>query len=164
MAVFPINPLPLPIQKDLVLIADEIRDPGNLGTLMRSSLAAGVDMFLLSPGSVDLYSPKVIRSGMGAHFRLPAITASWEEILKLTSGLVLYLADMNQGKSCWETDLTGPVGIILGGEAHGPGENARELANHSVHIPMNTHSESLNAAAAGAILLFEIRRQRYLQE
>ena len=164
MAVFPIDPLPLPDQNDLVLIADEIRDPGNLGTLMRSSLAAGVDMFLLSPGSVDLYSPKVIRSGMGAHFRLPAITASWEEILQLTTGLVLYLADMNQGKSCWETDLTAPVGIILGGEAHGPGKNARELANHSVHIPMNTHSESLNAAAAGAILLFEIRRQRYLQE
>jgi len=164
MAIFPIDPLPLPDQNDLVLIADEIRDPGNLGTLMRSSLAAGVDMFLLSPGSVDLYSPKVIRSGMGAHFRLPAIIASWEEILQLTSGLVLYLADMNQGKSCWETDLTAPLGIILGGEAHGPGKNARKLANHSVHIPMNTHSESLNAAAAGAILLFEIRRQRYLQE
>jgi TrmH family RNA methyltransferase len=164
MAVFPIDPLPLPDQNDLVLIADEIRDPGNLGTLMRSSLAAGVDMLLLSPGSVDLYSPKVIRSGMGAHFRLPAITTSWEEILQLTSGLVLYLADMNQGKSCWETDLTGPLGIILGGEAHGPGKNARGLAKYSVHIPMNTHSESLNSAAAGAILLFEIRRQRYLQE
>jgi TrmH family RNA methyltransferase len=164
MAVFPIDPLPLPDQNDLVLIADEIRDPGNLGTLMRSSLAAGVDMLLLSRGSVDLYSPKVIRSGMGAHFRLPAITTSWEEILQLTSGLVLYLADMNQGKSCWETDLTGPLGIILGGEAHGPGKNARGLAKYSVHIPMNTHSESLNSAAAGAILLFEIRRQRYLQE
>jgi len=164
IAVFPIDPLPIPDQNDLVLIADEIRDPGNLGTLMRSSLAAGVDMLLLSPGTVDLYSPKVIRSGMGAHFRLPSITASWEEILQLTSGLVLYLADMNQGKSCWETDLTGPLGIILGGEAHGPGKNARELASYSVHIPMNTHSESLNAAAAGAILLFEIRRQRYLQE
>ena len=122
MAVFPIDPLPLPDQKDLVLIADEIRDPGNLGTLMRSSLAAGVDMLLLSPGTVDLYSPKVIRSGMGAHFRLPVKTTSWEEILQLTSGLVLYLADMNQGKSCWETDLTGPLGIILGGEAHGPGK------------------------------------------
>ena len=160
MAVFPIAPLPLPKEKSLVLIADEIRDPGNLGTLMRSSLAAGVDMLLLSPGNVDLYSPKVIRAGMGAHFRLPALSAGWDEIIRLTDGLPLYLADMNQGKSCWDTDLTGPLGIILGGEAHGPGENARKLAHHSVHIPMNTHSESLNAAAAGAILLFEIRRQR----
>jgi TrmH family RNA methyltransferase len=159
MAVFPINPLPFPDRKDLVLIADEIRDPGNLGTLMRSSLAAGVDMLLLPPGTVDLYSPKVIRSGMGAHFRLPAIYAPWDKILQLTTGMVLYLADMNQGKSCWETDLTGPLGIILGGEAHGPGKDAREFANHMIHIPMNTHSESLNAAAAGAILLFEIRRQ-----
>lgn len=163
MAIFPIEPLPLPEQKDLVLIADEIRDPGNLGTLMRSGLAAGIDLILLSPGTVDLYSPKVIRAGMGAHFRLPVLAASWEEILQITVGLVLYLADMDQGKNCWETDLTGPVGIILGGEAHGPGEKARELSNHSIHIPMNTHSESLNAAAAGAVLLFEIRRQRYFQ-
>ena len=164
MAVFPITPLPLPERKNLVLIADEIRDPGNLGTLMRSCLAAGADMILLSPGTVDLYSPKVVRAGMGAHFRLPALSSSWEEILQLSEGLILYLADMNQGKSCWETDLTGPVGIILGGEAHGPGEYARGLAHHSVHIPMNTHSESLNAAAAGAILLFEIRRQQDLQQ
>lgn len=160
MAVFPIDPLPLPDQKDLVLIVDEMRDPGNLGTLMRSSLAAGVDLLLLSPGTVDLYSPKVIRSGMGAHFRLPTISTSWDEIFELTEGLVLYLADMNQGKSCWEADLTGPLGIILGGEAHGPGEDARKTAQQMIHIPMNSHSESLNAAAAGAVLLFEIRRQR----
>jgi len=163
-AVFPIDPLPLPQRKELVLIADEIRDPGNLGTLMRSSLAAGVDMLLLSPGTVDLYSPKVIRAGMGAHFRLPTISTSWAEIIEITNGLILYLADMNQGKSYWETDLTVPLGLILGGEAHGPGKDARELANHSIHIPMNTYSESLNAAAAGAILLFEVRRQRHLQK
>lgn len=163
LGVFPIEPLPFPKRKELVLIVDEMRDPGNLGTLMRSSLAAGVDMLLLSPGTVDLYSPKVIRSGMGAHFRLPAIAASWNEIREITTGLLLYLADMNQGKSCWETDLTVPMGIILGGEAHGPGDNARDLANHSIHIPMNPHSESLNAATAGAVLLFEIRRQRHFQ-
>jgi RNA methyltransferase, TrmH family len=162
VAIFPIEPLPIPEQKDLVLIADEIRDPGNLGTLMRSSLAAGADLILLSPGTVDLYSPKVVRAGMGAHFRLPAIAASWEEISRICAGLVLYLADMNQGESCWETDLTAPLGIILGGEANGPGKNARELSTHIIHIPMNTHSESLNAAAAGAVLLFEIRRQRNL--
>jgi len=92
------------------------------------------------------------------------LAASWEEIPQITSGLVLYLADMNQGKSCWDTDLSGPVGIILGGEARGPGDKARELAKHSIHIPMNNHSESLNAAAAGAVLLFEIRRQRFLRD
>jgi TrmH family RNA methyltransferase len=164
MGVFPINPLPLPIRKNLVLIADEIRDPGNLGTLMRSCLAAGADMILLSPGSVDLYSPKVVRAGMGAHFRLPALSAPWEEIIQLCADLTLYLADMNQGESCWETDLRVPLGIILGGEAHGPGKEARDTANRSIHIPMNTHSESLNAATAGAVLLFEIRRQRELRK
>jgi len=164
LGIFPIAPLPLPERKNLVLIADEFRDPGNLGTLMRTCLAAGADMILLSPGTVDLFSPKVVRAGMGAHFRLPALSSSWEEINLLTDGLTLYLADMNQGDSCWDTDLTGPLGIILGGEAHGPGKEAREIANRSIHIPMNTHSESLNAAAAGAILLFEIRRQRRIQE
>jgi TrmH family RNA methyltransferase len=146
------------------LIADQIRDPGNLGTIMRTGLAAGADLILLTPGTVDLYSPKVIRSGMGAHFRLPAQAASWEEISQITEGLILFLADMNQGTSLWETDLTAPLGIILGGEAHGPSLAARSLSNQAIHIPMNTLSESLNAAAASAILLFEVRRQRNLRK
>ncbi len=160
LAVLPIKPLPLPTNPGFFLILDAIRDPGNLGTLMRTCLAAGTDGLLLGPGTVDPYSPKVVRAGMGAHFRLPVISASWKRITALTEGMDLFLADMGQGKSLWETDLTEPLGIIVGGEAHGPGKQALELAGQSIHIPMAEDAESLNAAIAGAILLFEVNRQR----
>ncbi len=162
LAVFPIDPAPVPEKLNLVLIADKIRDPGNLGTLVRSCLAAEADLLILSPGSVDPYSPKVIRAGMGAHFRLPVIKTDYAEISRITAGLTLFLADMNEGKSLWETDLGGRVGLIIGSEAHGPGKSARGLASNTIHIPMNPASESLNAAVSGAVLLFEVLRQRNL--
>lgn len=160
LGVFPLVSLPLPPSPRLLVILDSLRDPGNLGSLMRTSLAANVDGLLLSPGSVDPFSPKVVRSAMGAHFNLPIQTASWPEIAAITRDLPLLLAEMDSGGSLWETDLTGPVGIILGSEAHGPGEKARKLASKSVHIPTSSKIESLNAAVAGAVLLFEISRQR----
>ncbi|HDD54890.1 MAG TPA: RNA methyltransferase [Chloroflexi bacterium] len=160
LGVFPLISLPFPPALRLLVILDSLRDPGNLGTLMRTSLAAGADGLLLSPGSVDPFSPKVVRSAMGAHFKLPVRTASWSEIAELAGEMTLLLADMGNGTSFWEVDLTGPVGIILGSEAHGPGEEARKLANQTIHIPISSSIESLNAAAAGAVLLFEVNRQR----
>ena len=162
LAVYPLISLPIPDRADFLLIADEIRDPGNLGTLMRTALAAGADGVLLPPGTVDPFSPKVVRAAMGAHFHLPVKSVSWPEIKKITQGLTVYLADMDQGLNLWQPDLTEPLGIIIGGEAHGPGKIARELANKVLHIPMSEKSESINAAAAGAVFLYEIRRQRTL--
>lgn len=160
LGVFPLVSLPLPAAPDVLIILDSLRDPGNLGTLMRTSLAANVDGLLLSPGSVDPFSPKVVRSAMGAHFKLPVKAASWAEIAAMTQDLTLLLAEMDKGGSLWETDMTGPIGIIVGSEAHGPGQEARNLASKSVHIPISSSIESLNAAVAGAVLLFEINRQR----
>jgi len=160
LGVFPLISLALPSSPRTLVILDSLRDPGNLGTLMRTSLASGADGLLLSPGSVDPFSPKVIRSAMGAHFKLPVISASWQEITDLTQGMTVLLAEMEKGGSLWETDLTGPVAFILGSEAHGPGDEARSLAADSIHIPINPSIESLNAAVAGAILLFEVCRQR----
>ena len=160
ICVFPLISLPFPPSPSLLVILDSLNDPGNLGTLMRASLAAGVDGLLLSTGSVDPFSPKVLRSAMGAHFRLPLQVADWADIAALTQDLTLLLADMESGASLWETDMTGSMGIILGSEAHGPGDEARSLANQSIHIPMNSAVESLNAAIAGAVLLFEANRQR----
>lgn len=160
LGVFPLISLPYPPTLNLLVVLDSLRDPGNLGTLMRTSLAAGADALLLSPGSVDPFSPKVVRSAMGAHFKLPIRTASWSEITELAREMTLLLADMENGPSLWETDLTGPVGIILGSEAHGPSDEARKAANQPIHIPISSNIESLNAAAAGAVLLFEVNRQR----
>ena len=160
LAVLPLKPLLLPAEADFLMIADEIRDPGNLGTLLRTAQAAGADGFLLSPGTVDPFSPKVIRAGMGAHFRLPILNCSWEKICRITDGLTIFGADMRGGSRIWDADLSLPLALILGGEAHGPGKHSRDLADSWIHIPMNDGSESLNSAAAGAVLMFEVLRQR----
>lgn len=160
LAILPLKPLLLPEEADFLIIADEIRDPGNLGTLLRTAQAAGVDGFLLSPGTVDSFSPKVIRAGMGAHFRLPILSCSWEKIREVTDGLTVFGADMKEGSRVWDADLSLPLVLIVGGEAHGPGKHSRDLADAWIHIPMTDGSESLNAAAAGAVLMFEVLRQR----
>lgn len=160
LGVFQSVSLALPPSPTLLVILDALSDPGNLGTLLRTCLAAGADGLLLAPGCVDPFSPKVLRAGMGAHFKLPLRTVDWPEIEHITNGMDLLLAEMENGDSLWESDLTGRTGIILGNEAHGPGPLARKLAHSSIHIPINSQIESLNAAAAGAVLLFEARRQR----
>jgi TrmH family RNA methyltransferase len=144
---------------DFILIPDSVRDPGNLGTLLRSADAAGVQLVLLPPESVDPFSPKVLRAGMGAHFRLPIRVMSWEEIRSHVKGLKVYLADM-KGAACWKVDFLSPLALIIGGEANGATEQAHKLAGWLVSIPMLGHAESLNAAVAGSVLVFEVLRQR----
>ena len=144
-----------------VLIADAIRDPGNLGTLLRTAEAAGVDAVFLAPGTADAFAPKVVRAGMGAHFRLPIYEVSWEEVRTqvATYHWNVYLADM-RGRSCWEMDFRPPMALIVGSEAEGAGDQARRLATQAVSIPMQGRTESLNAAVAGSILIFAMARQR----
>ena len=159
LAVVEISNLPISNSLNFVLIPDQIRDPGNLGTLLRTAAAAGVQTVLLPPETTDAFAPKVVRSGMGAHFRLPIHSMSWEEIREQVKDLQIYLADMD-GKSCWETDLRPPLALIIGGEAEGASEEARKLATHKISIPMAGNVESLNAGVAGSVLMFEVVRQR----
>lgn len=161
LAVLDDSPRPLPEALQFVLIPDSVRDPGNLGTLLRSADAAGVQAVLLPPETADAFAPKVLRAGMGAHFRLPIQSMDWDQIRGLADsmGLTFYLADM-QGVSCWATDFRRPLALIVGGEAEGASEHARALASQRVSIPMNGPAESLNAAVAGSILMFEVLRQR----
>ena len=160
LAVLEHRSLPVPQQLDLVLILDVLRDPGNLGSLLRSAAAAGVQAVFLTPGSADAFAPKVVRSGMGAHFRLPIQALDWEFIHERLAGLKIVLAEMNAPLSCWQADLRGGLALVIGGEAEGASQAARQTCTERVHIPMAAGSESLNAAAAGAVLLFEIKRQR----
>ena len=159
LAVLDYTPLPIPRALNFVLITDSIRDPGNLGTLLRSAGAAGVQAVLLPPETTDAFAPKVLRAGMGAHFRLPIQTLTWEQIGELTNSLKVYLADM-QGSPCWQADFRQPLALIVGGEAEGATPEARALAGASVCIPMPGKAESLNAGVAGAVLMFEVVRQR----
>ncbi len=159
LAILKIFNLPIPQFLNFILILDQIRDPGNLGSLLRTAAAAGVQVVLLPPETTDVFAPKVVRSGMGAHFRLPIHSMTWEEIRGQIKESQVYLADMD-GKSCWETDLRQPLALIIGSEAEGAREEARKLATQKISIPMVGNVESLNAGVAGSVLMFEVVRQR----
>jgi TrmH family RNA methyltransferase len=163
LAVLEYSTLALPHPLDFALIADSIRDPGNLGTLLRTAAAAGVQAVFLPPETTDAFAPKVLRAGMGAHFQLPIHSLSWDEIRIATEPLKVFLADM-QGSPCWQTDFSLPLALIVGGEAEGATPAARTLADETVSIPMPGQVESLNAGVAGAVLMFEVVRQRKLGE
>lgn len=161
LAILELTNLPTPNSPNFILIPDQIRDPGNLGTLLRTAAAAGVQAVLIPPETTDAFAPKVVRAGMGAHFRLPVLSMTWEEIAQIckSANQQMYLADM-EGRSCWETDLRSPLALIVGGEAEGASEEARKLANGQISIPMQGGIESLNAGVAGSVLMFEVVRQR----
>lgn len=152
----------LPEKPDFLFIPDGVRDPGNLGTMLRSAAGAGVQAVLLPPGTADAYAPKVVRAGMGAHFRLPIHELDWTAIEAYLhkSGVHLYLADAQADHVYYQADFSDPLALVIGGEAEGAGQAAQRLADHRLKIPMAGQVESLNAAVAAAILMFEVARQR----
>ena len=163
LAVFDLISPPLPDELDFLLIIDSLRDPGNLGTILRTAEATGVQGVLLAPGTTDAYAPKVVRAGMGAHFRLPIYSLEWDEISEFCSPLTIFCTDMKGEQPYFIIDFRQPCAVVIGSEAEGLSKAARQLAHTSVQIPMLGRSESLNAAAAAAVLLFEVLRQRSLK-
>lgn len=152
--------------RPILLILDAISDPGNVGTILRSALAADVDEVLLTPHCADPYGPKVIRAGSGAHFHLPLRpNQDWEAIAARVAGSpqvhTVALADSNAADDYTALDLTSRTALIVSNEAHGPSAPARHLTTHPVRIPMYNGVESLNAAIAASIILFESVRQRH---
>jgi TrmH family RNA methyltransferase len=117
---------------------------------------------LVPKGSVDIFSPKVVRSAMGAHFHLPIQSLPWEEIETLIHQheLHVFLADSNSGVQYFRANFLQPLVLIIGGEAEGAGSIAKKLAHERLYIPMPGVAESLNAAIAAGILLFSIVQQR----
>lgn len=158
LAVSPFPELPLPENPNLVLILSSIADPGNLGTILRTAAAVGVDNVILTPRSVDPYNPKSVRGAMGAHFRIPIEQWSWEQIREIN--LPLLVADAGGSNDIYATDFSNAVAIVVGSEAHGPDEQLLSIADQVVKIPM-TSGESLNAAMAASVILYEIYRQRH---
>ncbi|MCL6432028.1 MAG: RNA methyltransferase [Anaerolineae bacterium] len=157
-AVVPMPALPWP-DRGLVLVLDGLQDPGNAGTILRTAWAAGARALATTGGTVDLYAPKVVRSAMGAHFHLPLrVDLDLEGLTEALRGRRILLADQH-GKPYWDTDWRGDCALIIGGEARGP-QVAGSLAAEHVGIPMAGGVESLNAAIAAAVLLFEAYRQR----
>ena len=146
----------------ITLVLDAIQDPGNMGTLLRSAEAVGVAEVLCATGAVDVYSPKVVRAAMGAHMRLAiAQDLSWDAISeRLALVDQVYAADAEASMPYFAADWRQPSALIIGNEAHGLSEDARMLARSPIGIPMHGRTESLNAAVAGSVILFEALRQR----
>lgn len=160
LAVVDHNPAPWPAAPTFLLILDAVSNPGNLGAILRAASAAGAQGVLLGPGSVDATNPKVVRGSMGAVLRLPVRAADWPEIAELAAGLDVWLAAARDGVAYTAVDWRRPAALLIGGEAHGAGAAAERLATGRVTIPMRDATESLNAAVAAGILLFEVARQR----
>ena len=160
IGVFPLPEIALPRPPQRVLILDTVRDPGNLGTILRAAAAAGVQVVLLSPDCVDAYNPKVLRGGMGAHFRIAIASPDWPQITDYCTALAVYLADSAGDVRYDQVDWASDWALIVGGEAHGAGAQAAMLAHQRLYIPMSAATESLNAAMAASVILFEAQRQR----
>ena len=141
-----------------VLVLEDIQDPGNLGTIIRSSLAFGVDTLVLSPKTVDLYNPKVIRATKGMLFHLNIIV---REIVPFISSLKkdnykIYGTKVDGGINVKDIDIPCKYALVIGNEGNGMSVNISNLCDENLYIKMNTEVESLNAAVATSILLYEM--------
>lgn len=142
------------------LLLEDIQDPGNLGSILRSAAAAGCDAVFLSQGCADAWSPRVLRAGMGGHFALSISESA--DLLKVAAAFTgkLLAASLQADKSLYDTNLRGKLAFAIGNEGAGLSPALREAAQQHFIIPMPGKVESLNAAAATAVCLFEAVRQR----
>lgn len=147
----------------IYLLLDKVQDPGNLGTIIRTALAAGVEAIFLTKGSVDPYNPKTVRSTMSALVKLPIITGLDEnetaQLLKETS-LTNYVLTPYNSKSYTEFSYEGNVLLILGNEGNGVSDNIIKNADNSVLIPMYGDIESLNLSIATALIMYKVREYK----
>lgn len=146
----------------LAVVVVELADPGNLGTVVRSAEAAGADCVVVTGTSVDVWSPKVVRSSAGAVFLVPVVEAATADGLAALAdaGLSCLGADAASGVPYDHADLTAPVALVVGNEARGLSPEVVERLDGRIHIPLAGRSESLNAAMAASVLVFEAARQR----
>ena len=146
-----------------LLVLENIQDPGNLGTMIRAGEGAGVTGILMDRTTVDIFNPKTIRATMGALYRVPFyITPDLPETLRdlKQRGVTLYGAHLEGAVSYEEPDYRGHTGFLIGNEGNGLSPEIAELADIRIRIPMEGRTESLNAAVAAALLMYEVSRQR----
>jgi TrmH family RNA methyltransferase len=147
----------------LVMIAQGIQDPGNLGTMIRTSLAAQASGMLVTVGSADIYNPKVVRAAAGSLFSLPIITGlDTLEAISICHNhkLTVYGCDPIGTTAYWQVDYTAPVALVLGNEGQGLDSQTLNAVDGTINIPMNPASESLNVSVCAGIVLFAAKQQR----
>lgn len=150
-------------RKPLLMVLEDIQDPGNLGTILRTGEGAGVSGVIMTDHTVDLYHPKTIRATMGSLYRMPCVeTSDIQETLKQlqAAGIRVYAAHL-KGKAYYDQfDYTGGTAFLIGNEGNGLQTETADAADIYVRIPMEGQVESLNAAIASTILMYEANRQR----
>ena len=153
-------PVSEPVAGKFILLLEDIQDPGNLGSMLRSAGAAGCDAVFLSQGCADAWSPRVLRAAMGGHFCIRIHEG--QDLIRVAEsfGGMRLAASLKADRNLYECELSGDVAIMIGNEGAGLSERLLSLSTHVVKIPMQGSVESLNAAAAAAICLFESVRQR----
>ena len=147
----------------LVVVLNGLQDPGNLGTIIRTSAAAGVTAVLLTEGTVDLYNPKVIRSTMGSLFQVPIVNGLDDnEIVEWLNhnAIDIMVADLDGEEYYHSANLKEPLALVIGNENKGPNDIWKKAAYKKIKIPILESTESLNASVAGGIILYEAVRQR----
>ena len=150
-------------ENPLFLILEDIQDPGNLGTMIRTAEGAGVDGIIMTKGTVDIYNPKTIRSTMGSVYRMPFIYT--DDLLGVMKQLQekqvkLYAAHLKGNKFYHQLDYKGATAFLIGNEGNGLKDETADAADVYMKIPMEGKVESLNAAVASVILMYEAARQR----
>ena len=147
----------------LILVLEDLQDPGNAGTILRTAEAAGVDGVFLTAAAVDIYNPKTIRSTMGSVYRVPhAVVDDMEALLAAfrEKGIVTYAAALDGSVSYLEPDYTGGTAFFIGNESRGLSDRLQAACDCPIRIPMKGQIESLNAAMAAGILMYEAARKR----
>ena len=145
---------------DRILLIDGVQDPGNLGTIVRSSVAFGVTTIVLSPDTVDLYNPKVIRATEGMFCHINIITMDLEEAINIikSKGIKVYGTNVVDGVSVTSITDKNKYALIVGNEGNGVKQNIQDLSDVNLYIPMKDNVESLNVGVACSILLYELEK------
>mgnify|MGYP003586118448 CR=1 FL=1 len=152
----------LPSKLDKILCLDDVRDPGNVGTLIRTAVATGADAVVLLGNCVDIYSPKVVRACMGAMLRVPIVSLTIEQLTDVfeTRKINSFAAILDKNaQDLFSYSFTKPVAVVLGNESHGISKEVLNICTNKVFIPQIGNIESLNVAVAGSVILYEILRQ-----
>lgn len=151
------------IKNDFVVVVNGVQDPGNLGTIIRTSDAAGAGAVIITKGTVDVYNSKVLRSTMGSIFHIPVLFfedfRSLAETLK-QKGYKIYATSLSAENYIYNEDFKEKTAVVIGNEANGISFDDLQHATHLIKIPMPGSAESLNAAQAAAIIIYEVVRQR----
>lgn len=147
--------------KGNLLILDGIQDPGNLGTIIRSAVAFGIDTIILSNDTVDLYNTKTIRSSEGMLFNINFIKTDLNDFInRIKKDYLILTTNVKNGKNIKDISINKPYAIIMGNEGNGVKDSIASLSNDTIYIPMSKNCESLNVAIATSIILYELYQNK----